>query len=511
MAIHLIQGDPLAGSLTPPGSSGQILWNNGGVVDATGSALTFNSGTSTTTATNVTVATNLTLSNLAANRVMYSNGSKVASTSGNLTFDGTTLGANALAVTNDATVSGKLAVGTTVTSTRRVSIQHSVSTDTDALALAATLFIQGPSSTGAGSFPKAGQFFTWLDAGANTIQYSTGFFASTRTNNQTGTVSEQYGCDFDVWKDGSHNVSVFAAARSFMNVVSGSTGTITEANGYRVSFNTGGTCANVTYLRMFDLLWDFSGTNSMTEAVGLNIRAPSGSGSSPTTMYGIRVADITKGSTNYALYFEGTSGLARQGVWWNGDTNLYRSALGTLRTDGALVAGGSLSVGSTATVTTSITCPAYQSSAAMTVRPSASAGTGFNLTVQSGTVTALSAAAGGDLLLIGSPAGGTVGNANGGSVKINAGLKKNSGTTGSILLYKSDGSTKVVEVNDTGLGLFAATPVAQQSGTGETTGFTAGAGTNVTDASTFTGNVGSTAYRISDIVKALKNYGLLAQ
>lgn len=49
-----------------------------------------------------------------------------------------------------------------------------------------------------------------------------------------------------------------------------------------------------------------------------------------------------------------------------------------------------------------------------------------------------------------------------------------------------------------------------QSGTGETVGFTAGAGSAVLDDSTFTGNVGATAYRISDIVKALKNLGLLA-
>lgn len=50
----------------------------------------------------------------------------------------------------------------------------------------------------------------------------------------------------------------------------------------------------------------------------------------------------------------------------------------------------------------------------------------------------------------------------------------------------------------------------RQSGTGETVGFVAGGGTTATDASTFTGNVGSTAYRISDIVKALKNMGVLA-
>lgn len=50
----------------------------------------------------------------------------------------------------------------------------------------------------------------------------------------------------------------------------------------------------------------------------------------------------------------------------------------------------------------------------------------------------------------------------------------------------------------------------QPAGTGETTGFTAGAGTAVKDDSTFTGNVGATAYRINDVVKALKNLGALA-
>jgi hypothetical protein len=61
------------------------------------------------------------------------------------------------------------------------------------------------------------------------------------------------------------------------------------------------------------------------------------------------------------------------------------------------------------------------------------------------------------------------------------------------------------------LGLYGATPVARHSSTGETVGFTQNSGTAVNDASVFTGNVGSTAYNLNDIVKALKNIGVLAQ
>lgn len=70
--------------------------------------------------------------------------------------------------------------------------------------------------------------------------------------------------------------------------------------------------------------------------------------------------------------------------------------------------------------------------------------------------------------------------------------------------------TKIGTAANQKLGFFNATPVVQPSTTGTSTGFTAGAGTNVTDQSTFTGGTGSTAYRISDIVLALKSVGLLA-
>jgi hypothetical protein len=61
------------------------------------------------------------------------------------------------------------------------------------------------------------------------------------------------------------------------------------------------------------------------------------------------------------------------------------------------------------------------------------------------------------------------------------------------------------------LAFWGAFPVRQYSTTGTSSGFTSGSGTAVKDDSTFTGNQGSTAYRISDIVRALKLCGIMAQ
>lgn len=59
------------------------------------------------------------------------------------------------------------------------------------------------------------------------------------------------------------------------------------------------------------------------------------------------------------------------------------------------------------------------------------------------------------------------------------------------------------------IGFLGATAIVRPSSTGETGGFTAGAGTAMNSASTSTGNTGSTAYTFGDVVKHLKNLGLL--
>ena len=95
-----------------------------------------------------------------------------------------------------------------------------------------------------------------------------------------------------------------------------------------------------------------------------------------------------------------------------------------------------------------------------------------------------------------------------------AGLTLNGNLTASTRNIVTDTTTgtKIGTGTTQLLGFWNATPVAQQSSTGTAaTGFTANGPTNTVHAdSTFTGNVGATAYTISDIVKHLKTIGLIA-
>src|SRR3990167_4969665 len=59
------------------------------------------------------------------------------------------------------------------------------------------------------------------------------------------------------------------------------------------------------------------------------------------------------------------------------------------------------------------------------------------------------------------------------------------------------------------MGFFGSTAISQPTSTGETTGYTGGGGTALTHSDTFTGNSGTKAYTINDIVKHLKALGLL--
>jgi hypothetical protein len=71
--------------------------------------------------------------------------------------------------------------------------------------------------------------------------------------------------------------------------------------------------------------------------------------------------------------------------------------------------------------------------------------------------------------------------------------------------------TKIGTATTQKIAFFNSTPITQPSATGVTTGFTANASANaVFNESTWTGNVGTKAYTVSDIVAHLKNLGLIA-
>jgi hypothetical protein len=79
------------------------------------------------------------------------------------------------------------------------------------------------------------------------------------------------------------------------------------------------------------------------------------------------------------------------------------------------------------------------------------------------------------------------------------------------LIIGTSTGTKIGTATSQKIGFFNAAPAAQQNTTGTTTGTTGGSGTALHTNATITGGVGSTAYTVGDIVKALKTLGLLAE
>jgi len=82
------------------------------------------------------------------------------------------------------------------------------------------------------------------------------------------------------------------------------------------------------------------------------------------------------------------------------------------------------------------------------------------------------------------------------------------GTTTPAALFQVGDGTLAVTTGGA-IGMYGATPVGQHTSSGSVAGFTQGSGSAVNDTSTFTGGVGDRTYTIDDIVKALKNMGIL--
>lgn len=111
--------------------------------------------------------------------------------------------------------------------------------------------------------------------------------------------------------------------------------------------------------------------------------------------------------------------------------------------------------------------------------------------------------------------GAATGATNNYSLFVSGGESRFQGTvslsSGTNLVFGTGTGSRIGSTTGEKIGFWGATPIVQPSSTGQLVGFTAGGGTTATDESTYTGGVGSTAYTVGDIVRHLKNIGLIAQ
>lgn len=165
------------------------------------------------------------------------------------------------------------------------------------------------------------EYASAVDGTGTNKAYLRGLNARVQTaNTATGAPYELTGLYSDVAHQGAGNVTNMYSA--YLGLQSRDTG------------NEAGNVTNMYGAAVVTTLTKNTGV--VTNWYGFHAADPAGGGLL-TNAYGMYVADITAGGTlNYGIYLAGTSGLARQGVWWNGDTNIYRSGPNVLATDDAL-------------------------------------------------------------------------------------------------------------------------------------------------------------------------------
>ena len=152
--------------------------------------------------------------------------------------------------------------------------------------------------------------------------------AMTRTNSApTTTITNLYGILINDFSKPTANNTVMNA-----NNVYGVTCTNGSATNY-----------NITNLAVCFKVSNPSLASKTPLLMGLDIDALTAG----TSNIGVRIAEPSTGTSNYALQLSGTSGASAGGITWGTDTNLYRSAVGTLKTDGSLFTLGNLGVGTT--------------------------------------------------------------------------------------------------------------------------------------------------------------------
>lgn len=190
-------------------------------------------------------------------------------------------------------------------------------------------------------YPSASRFDMIANAGTNTITYLMGLTSVISQWTQTGTISEQFGGSFSSLHT-STSGALTISANYGMDVVA------------RIADNAAlGTIGNNTALRVNTEHFTASSATvgndigvsisvrapggGITNSYGLLVKNPFSGGGTIDNRVGISVEDQSVGTNVFAFNFEGTSGLARQGIWWNKETVLYRASTNTLRTNSSFI------------------------------------------------------------------------------------------------------------------------------------------------------------------------------
>lgn len=439
---------PLTRSITLTGTTNQVNVSGGTQDLSADRTWTFSTPQNIHTGASPAFA-GLTLSGLTAGEVVYTGTGGLLSANSTFLYDGVSV-----------------ALGTTINNNIALNVMNTQSTNVSGEGILATNNVNGGIS---GQFPKGGHFQMTTNT-SSAVSYVAGIFGGTTdTSGNTNLQAEGYGLDFGITSFSTNATGGLIsgariAATAGANAGGGTIQTM-KALDARIITNSG-TVSTVNDAFGLDVTAFFQGTGTTFRMHGINLRPNNTGGGSPTILnyYGVHFNGDFGGATNsYGIYFDANTRNNANGIWWNTDTVIYSSAAATLNLTGAFIASstvtGTSGIFATAT-TTPLVAPA---SGALVVR-------GLNgtaptaATFQGGDASNLAATAGAAVTLRGGNAAGSIGSAAGGGVTIKAGSVVGAGTPASVTVFRTNGTTKTLEANDTGLGFFAATPAAQQSG-----------------------------------------------
>lgn len=336
---------------------------------------------------------------------------------------------------------------------------------------------------------KLGTFSSVLPAALIYLQAARGTSASptaVQSGDYIGALAAQGQFDTTIGDYGGGAVVRFKATENF----AGSGGTATNA-GTKIEFVVNANATGTTALLALTLDQDASATFAGTLAV-TGASAFTGNVTAPNLMQTDGTVNIVTGASGL-ISNTSASGVILNGIRNTGALTATGTQLLLLRGQGATDGAGTIASGS------SIALKADAAFAA-----GSSPGRIEFLTTPSASTTSL--VRGGfnnaGLFFIGTAAAFAF-------VSIDQTGLTSWADTANLAFGTSTGS-KIGTATTQKIGLWNATPVVQYSTTGTATGFTAGGGTTATHLSTFTGNSGTKAYTVGDIVLALKTCGIMA-